>query len=249
MAKGGKKKRDAGEKLDTQAWMVTFSDLSTLLLTFFVLLLSMSSMNELKMKSMFHNFTASCGILAFKEYGEIAHPRESLISGLAETLKDALIVRKDDDQEKTVEIPSENPEALFKGASGSLVFQEIEGGFKLVFGQELLFDSGRAEIKDGARPILMKIARFMRRSSYQIYIDGHTDNVPIHSERYASNRALSLARAYNVMNYFVSEEKLPPESIALGGYGDSRPVASNNSMIGRAKNRRVEMIFKNQKYF
>ena len=89
----------------------------------------------------------------------------------------------------------------------------------------------------------------MRRTSYQIYIDGHTDNVPIHSEKYPSNRALSLARAYNVMNYFVSNENLPPESIALGGYGASRPAASNNSSVGRAKNRRVEMIFKNQKYF
>jgi chemotaxis protein MotB len=249
VAEGGKKKKGADENLDTQSWMVTFSDLSTLLLTFFVLLLSMSSMNALKMKSMFHNFTSSCGILAFKDYGEIAHPKESLITALAETLKDALIVRRDTNQEKTVDIPSENPEELLKGASGSLVFQEMKEGFKLVFGQELLFDSGRAEIKDGAKPVLMKIARFMRRSSYQIYIDGHTDNVPIHSERYASNRALSLARAYNVMNYFVTVEKLPPESIALGGYGASRPVASNSTMVGRAKNRRVEMIFKNQKYF
>jgi len=249
VAKGGKKKRGADAELDTQAWMVTFSDLSTLLLTFFVLLLSMSSMNQLKMKSMFHNFTSSCGILAFKDYGEIAHPKENLISSLAETLKDALIVRRDEDQEETVDIPSESPEELFRGASGSLIFQEIEGGFKLVFGEELLFDSGRAEIKDGARPVLEKIARFMRRSNYQIYIDGHTDNVPIHSERYASNRALSLARAYNVMNYFLTEENLPVESIALGGYGDSRPVASNRSVVGRAKNRRVEMIFKNQKYF
>ncbi|MFZ0447607.1 MAG: flagellar motor protein MotB [Desulfatiglandaceae bacterium] len=249
MAKGGKKKRGAEEEMDTQAWMVTFSDLSTLLLTFFVLLLSMSSMNELKMKSMFHNFTSSCGILAFKEYGEIAHPRESLISSLAETLKDALVVRRDEDQEESMEIPSESAEKLFKGASGSLVFQEIKGGFKLVFGQALLFNSGSAEIKDGARPVLMKIARFMRRSSYQIYIDGYTDNVPIHTESYDSNRALSLARAYNVMHYFVTDEKLSPESIAIGGYGASHPVASNDSIIGRAKNRRVEMIFKNQKYF
>jgi chemotaxis protein MotB len=249
VANGGKKKGRADKDVDTQAWMVTFSDLSTLLLTFFVLLLSMSSMNELKMKSMFHNFNSSCGILGFKEYGEIAHPKDSLIRGLAKSLKDALIVRRDEDQGKTVDIPAENSEQLSKGASGSLVFQEIKGGFKLIFGEKLLFDSGSAEIRDRARPILEKIARFMRRSSYQIYIDGYTDNVPIHTEKYASNRALSLARAYSVMNYFVTDEKLPPEGIALGAYGASRPVASNDSIVGRAKNRRVEMIFKNQKYF
>ena len=127
-----RKNRENEEENQTAAWMVTFSDLSTLLLTFFVLLLSMSSMNKLKMKSMFHNFTASCGILAFKEYGEIARPIESLIEELPETLKDALMVRKDQLRNKKVDITSNTPKDLFKGATGSLVFQNVEGGFKLV---------------------------------------------------------------------------------------------------------------------
>lgn len=249
MGNNRKKKGGEGESPNTTAWMVTFSDLSTLLLTFFVLLLSMSSMNKLKMKSMFHNFTASCGILGFKEYGEIARPKESLITGIAETLKDTLVVRKNEDRYEKVDITSDTPERLFRGASGSLVYQNVEGGFKLVFGQELLFNSGSAEIKQQAKPVLAKIARFMRITSYQIYIDGHTDNVSIHTETYPSNRVLSLARAYAVMHYFVEEEKLPAESIGLAGYGALRPVTTNTTEAGRAKNRRVEIIFKDQKYF
>jgi chemotaxis protein MotB len=244
-----RKNKGNEEENQTAAWMVTFSDLSTLLLTFFVLLLSMSSMNKLKMKSMFHNFTASCGILAFKEYGEISRPMETLIEELPETLKDSLVVRKDKFRNEKVDITSDIPRDLFKGATGSLVFQNVEGGFKLVFGQELLFNSGSARIKEKARPVLARIARFMRITNYRIYIDGFTDNVPIHTELYSSNRALSLARAFAVMNYFVREEKLPFQSIALAGYGASRPVAANGTETGRAENRRVEMIFKNQKYF
>ncbi|RLB17726.1 MAG: hypothetical protein DRG82_05730 [Deltaproteobacteria bacterium] len=249
MGNNRKKRGGEGDSMDTSAWMVTFSDLSTLLLTFFVLLLSMSSMNKLKMKSMFHNFTSSCGILAFKEYGEIARPKESLITGIAETLKDTLVVRKNEDRYEKVDITSDVPEKLFSGANGSVVFQNVKGGFKLVFGQELLFKSGSAEIKEQARPVLARIARFMRITSYHIYIDGHTDNVPIHTKTYPSNKELSLARAYAVTRYFVVDEELPAETIGLSGYGSLRPIDTNATETGRAKNRRVEMVFKDQKYF
>lgn len=238
-----------GEETDTNSWMVTFSDLSTLLLTFFVLLLSMSSMNKLKIRSMFHNFTSSCGVLSYKEYEEIARPKESLLVALAQTLKDTMVVKRNNDRDQQVDLTFNIRENILRNASGSLVYKDVEGGFKLVFGQNLLFDSGKAEIKDRARPILARIARFIRITNYQIYIDGFTDNVPIHTKAFPSNSALSLARAYAVMDYLVREEKLPPESIAIAGYGASRPVAANDIEAGRAKNRRVEMIFKNQRYF
>ncbi len=90
-----KKKGGEGGSGRQGSWMVTFSDLSTLLLTFFVLLLSMSSMDDLKLKSMFQNFTSSSGILLFKQYGEIYHAKEIFIQGLYEKLKDALVVNKD----------------------------------------------------------------------------------------------------------------------------------------------------------
>ena len=179
----------------------------------------------------------------------MARPIESLIEELPETLKTALVVRTDQSRNEKVDITSNRPRDLFKGATGSLVFQNVEGGFKLVFGQELLFNSGSARIREKARPVLARIARFMRITNYRIYIDGFTDNIPIHTELYPSNKALSLARAFAVMNYFVREEKLPSQTIALAGYGASHPVASNGTESGRAENRRVEIIFKNQKYF
>ena len=249
MRRNRKKRTGEGEGTGTSAWMVTFSDLSTLLLTFFVLLLSMSSMNKLKMQNMFRNFVSSCGVMAFKEYGEITRPKQSLLEGIVEALQDTMVVKKKKVNVAKIDISSDLPENLFSGATGSVIYQNVEEGFKLIFGQELLFPSGNAEIKPEAKPVLARIARFMRITNYQIYIDGYTDNIPIHTAAYPSNKALSLARAYAVMHYFTGEEKLSGKRIGLGGYGALRPIDTNDTDAGRAKNRRVEIVFKNQKYF
>lgn len=235
------------EARGTPGWMVTFSDLATLLLTFFVLLLSMSSMDDRTMKSMFTNFTSACGILYFKEYGEIYKPKEVLIEGLYERLQDAVIIKKAGDP---AEDAVSDSDTIFESKVGSiLVIENIEDGFKLIFGHRLLFEPGKAEIKPDMKDILEKIARFIRASAYQIYIAGHTDSIPIKSEQFTSNMDLSLSRSFNIMNYMVKDRGINSASIALGGYGDYRPLASNDTPLGRAKNRRVEIIFKKKKYY
>jgi chemotaxis protein MotB len=243
-----RRKSHEGEEAKTASWMVTFSDLSTLLLTFFVLLLSMSSMDDLKLKSYFHNFTGSCGILLFKEQGEIYRPKEVLIEGLYEQLKDALIAKLDRNETED-EVVSDLIENPYAASGNEVIFQNTDDGLKLTFGQEILFNPGSAEVKEAFKPVLSHVAKFIRLSHYQIYIDGHTDNVPIHNERFSSNDALSLARAYAVLEYLIKVENLPPDFIAIAGYGEKRPLAPNNSAAARALNRRVEMIFKNQQYF
>ena len=225
------------------SWMVTFSDLSTLLLTFFVLLLSMSSMDDLKLRSMFQNFTSSSGILLFKQYGEIYHAKEIFIQGLYEKLKDALVVNKDTEGIES-ELASNLKENPFTNATGALKFEDLENGFKLVFGQELLFRTGKADIRPEMLPILKQVASFIRVSSYQVYIDGHTDAVPIHNKVFKSNEDLSFSRAYNIMEFLVKNCNVSPENLALCGYGAQRPIASNKTPYGRAQNRRVEIIFK-----
>lgn len=247
MGNGEKQRKPKrSEKARTSAWMVTFSDLSTLLLTFFVLLLSMSSMDDRTLKSMFTNFTSACGILYFKEYGEIYKPKEVLIESLYESLQEVLTVKRSEDPE--VKEASKSKSNVF-GKVGGLEIDEFHKGFKLVFGHKLLFEPGSAQIKEEMEPLLEKISKFISTSAYQVYIDGHTDNVPIHTATYPSNEDLSLARAYNLMDYFVKNGKVSPGAIALSGYGELRPVASNDTAEDRAKNRRVEIIFKGQKYF
>ena len=241
-----KRGNNEGSLGGTPAWMVTFSDLATLLLTFFVLLLSMSSMDDKSLKSLFTNFTSACGILNFKEYGEIYRPKEVLIEGIYQRLKDSLVIKRADDP---ADIPSETEETFLQETGGQVIMEDIQNGFKFVFGHQLMFESGSAEINEEMKSVLAQVAKFINASSYQVYIDGHTDNVPIKSIEYPSNEDLALARACNIMLYLVNEENVPSDTIAIGGYGEYHPVNPNDTLIGRQNNRRVEMIFKNKRYF
>ena len=118
-----------------------------------------------------------------------------------------------------------------------------------MFGHKLMFESGKAEIREEMKPILDQVAKFIKASSFQVYIDGHTDDVPIKSREFPSNTILSLTRAYNVLVYLVKEGGIGSDYIALGGYGEKHPIESNDEPSGRERNRRVEMIFKSKTYF
>lgn len=104
----------------------------------------------------------------------------------------------------------------------------------------ILFDSGVADIKDNSKLFLQKIARILVRYKYNIIeIEGHTDNVPISTSKYEDNRSLSAERARSVYEYITSQEHFVDSNMKIAGYGDSRPVASNETEDGRARNRRV----------
>lgn len=111
----------------------------------------------------------------------------------------------------------------------------------------LLFDTGKAELKEESYIFVDKIGSILEtyRDSI-IEIEGHTDNVPIHTSRYQSNRYLSTARATNVYEYLVAHSNLIDENLKIAGYGESRPIASNDTPEGRARNRRVVIKIYNQ---
>lgn len=111
----------------------------------------------------------------------------------------------------------------------------------------ILFDEGKAEIRDDVKVFMQKIATIIGRyKECVIEIEGHTDSVPISSGRYESNRHLSTARAIEVYNYVNEQAELVDENIKVAGYGESRPVASNETEEGRAKNRRVSIKIYNR---
>lgn len=119
-------------------------------------------------------------------------------------------------------------------------------GLVITFVAEVLFDSGKAEIKPEGERILDKVARVLREEGIEndIGIEGHTDNEPIKYSGWKSNWELSTARATSVLHYFVDNRGLEPERLSATGYGEYRPVASNETPEGRQKNRRVEVIIK-----
>ena len=116
-------------------------------------------------------------------------------------------------------------------------------GLVITFLDEILFDSGKAKIKSEAFPPLDKVAGVIteKAADMNVGVEGHTDNIPIKYSGWKSNWELSTARATSVLHYLV-EKGVSPDKLAAIGYGEFRPVASNDSAEGRRKNRRVEIV-------
>lgn len=119
-------------------------------------------------------------------------------------------------------------------------------GIVITFVAEVLFDSGKADLKPEGKTILKKVASVISQEAQynEIGVEGHTDNVPIKLSGWKSNWELSTARATSVLHYLVNECGLTPNNLSATGYGEYRPVVSNNTKEGRQKNRRVEIIIK-----
>lgn len=135
--------------------------------------------------------------------------------------------------------------------SGFSKFDIIDGitvsytgrGVSVSFEDSILFESGSATVRKEGRVFLDTIADLIKATSNRVVIEGHTDNIPIRSAKYGSNWELSAARATSVLWHLVHEYGVRPERLSVSGYGEFRPIATNATPDGRAKNRRVEVIF------
>lgn len=244
-----KRRRDSRKTPETPAsqgtWMITFSDLCTLLLTFFVLILSMSSLNKLAFRASFRNFDSSVADRFFKEKERTITPRDAAIQNIMKSLEGVLDLNAQDIDEAMEQLSSDQDYSLVvtSGKTFWIRKDRASANFSFIFGEKLLFGSGSADLVEAAHPLLEVLGNFLTKSNYRAYVDGHTDSTPVSNERFASNDDLSLARARAVLSFFVSRCNVSPRRLAIGGYGSSHPLADNGTPAGRAMNRRVEIIF------
>ncbi len=113
---------------------------------------------------------------------------------------------------------------------------------RIILTGDLLFENGRAELSQFSKVSLLKIATVIREIPYMINVVGHTDNIPMHSEKYATNWELSVARASIVARFLVEEMSMDPQQFVVSGYSSFRPIRPNTNARNRAANRRVEII-------
>jgi chemotaxis protein MotB len=222
-------------------WVTTFGDLMSLLLCFFVLLLSFSEMDKAKYKQVAGSMEKAFGV-----------QRRTRVM---ESPKGIKMIAKDFDQEVIAtrlkeEIGRELEEA-FKNDLYS-VRDELdvgleEGNLVLRVVGESTFDSGSAEIRSETRPLLMKIGKIIAKANKDIVVAGYTDNIPIRKGRslYSSNLRLSIARAAAVAEMLLANSDIDPARLSTMGFGQYRPIADNSTAEGRQKNRRVEIIVGN----
>lgn len=130
-------------------------------------------------------------------------------------------------------------------AEGTLGVEVTTSRIRLTFASPILFDSGSAELNPAAREVLDPVAQSLLKMDNQVVVEGHTDAARMLGHRFASNRELSLVRAFSVINYLI-RKGVPPSRLTAFGYGEFRPAAPNDTEQNRLKNRRIELIIMRQ---
>ncbi|MFH1153362.1 MAG: flagellar motor protein MotB [Pseudomonadota bacterium] len=224
-------------------WMCTFSDLVTLLMCFFVLLFAMSTTQQETFKELVESLRSALGVQTVPETGT----REGLIMHAVPDQAPSDASKVDElggmIQKEMNEVVSEVRELiLFNKLGGMVNVSESEMGMVITLSDMLLFSAGATDLSEKGMEILKKVAGILSQLAYHVKVKGHTDNEPIHSEKYPSNWELSSARAGSVVRLLVING-VDPRLISAEGYAQYQPVATNDTAEGRAANRRVEIVY------
>lgn len=239
---GGGGDGGGGEGGAGMRWLLTYSDLITLLMVFFVVMYAMSSVDKKKYE------TVSASLR------QALHVEGSANSVIADRMGQLQIeASRPSDQLDTQDVKIEEDTEFKKIVDSiesnttvedkrSILFNIDERGLVISFLDTLLFDVGSADIRTEAHPVLDRLAVAAKNTPRTIRIEGHTDNLPIATIQYPSNWELSAARAITVTRYFITKFGIDPKRISATGYGEYRPVRPNYGDDDRRKNRRVDIV-------
>ena len=241
----GRRKQES--HVNHERWMVSFADFMTLLFALFVVLFAISDVDEAKLEQVADSVDQAFGIMDSRGPSIIdANPERSAPIKPILTPESPLPPDSRGQQDQLVEKLQKALSNTDKLAASVQLRQESRG-IIIQLKDTRLFTSGSAVLQNEIRSELKKIISELQNPGNQIRIEGHTDNVPIHSGTYTSNWELSAARANSVLQFFLSQTNLKPEQFSVAGYGEYRPIAPNNSAENRARNRRVDIVILNER--
>ncbi|HOV98948.1 MAG TPA: flagellar motor protein MotB [Bacteroidota bacterium] len=221
-------KKKHTEQENTDRWLLTYADLITLLLGLFVILYGMSKIDIERYEQV---AAALGGVFGRGEGGGVMEGKKQPIDALTPL------------QRERNRIQQEIQNAVGGLTNKGLVsLTQNERGVTVHLTEELLFPSGSAELKRSSLAVLDTIASVLATLPNDIRIEGHTDDVPIHTERFPSNWHLSVARALNTAVYIIDKYHMKPGQLSIAGYAEYRPLVPNTNAENRAKNRRVDIV-------
>ncbi len=234
-----RKRREAeSEEIGDSAphWMVTFSDMTTLLLTFFVLLFTFAQFDLIKFRMVLGSIQQALGVQKVTKRGNFQTFESSPIQIFEYAKLDSII----ETFYRQTQLYRELKRELEKIPGVQVLVSER--GVIVRAEEKIFFDLGKADLKPESYPFLEKMAELIKKfPNYKVAVEGHTDDLPIYF-RFPSNWELSTARSSRVVRYFI-DKGIPPERFKAVGYADTKPVVPNTSMENRAQNRRVEFVF------
>ena len=229
-------------RVSHERWLVSYADFITLMFAFFVVMFSSARIDKAKMaqltdaiQSGFQELGASAPAKthsAANRSEELAKtpPPKTGLSALNHKPEDFAALQKE--LEKLLSPEIQRREVALRIEPDGLIISLREVGF---------FDSGSAQIKSQAMGAVHRVATFLKARDCALRIEGHTDNVPIHTASFASNWELSTARAVEVTKFLIANG-MRPQVLAAAGYGEFDPVVANDSPEHRAQNRRIEIV-------
>ncbi|MFO7985579.1 MAG: flagellar motor protein MotB [Desulfatiglandaceae bacterium] len=236
MVREGRKNRSKSEGPSSSGWEIIYTGFILIMLCFFIMLCAFSTIEKSKVEKFVASFSRAVSVMP---KGVKVHPGNQVRHFLPDIA---------DEQGEMALIFQELQKIQGElGLAEEFSFSFVRNGIVVRLANQALFDLGVAEISDEAIPVLDRIGRIISDCDYPVQINGHTDNIPIHTDTYPSNWELSTARAANVLRYFVEILGIPPERLSAAGFGEFQPIVSNESPERRAENRRVEIIFSLEK--
>lgn len=241
MAAKSKRQRHAEAHHSDERWLITYADMITLLMVFFIVLYSMANTDLKKFAQVAESMRVAFNVVGFGSntgavLGDSAGGRAS---GRAAPIFPELSPQQRD----FVAVSSElTAFAVETGSTGDISVNMNMEGVIISLSEGLVFEPGSAELRPESMAVLSEIARILRTIDNSVRIVGHTDNVPTNSPLYPSNWELSVARAVAIVRYLVEEEGIGPERLLPAGQAEFKPLVPNNSRAGRATNRRAEIV-------
>lgn len=224
--------------------MVTYGDMVTLILTFFVLLFSLASLDATKFQKAAESLRGALGVLPGGPSLLETRPPDALVP--APSPEEPLSPEEERDRRdrEQLEQLEQTALALLKqaGISSEVAVERHQRGLVLRFAANVLFESGKAELKPEALRIVDSVIPLLAGIPNEVRVEGHTDNVPIQTIQFPTNWELSTARATTVIRRFVEIHGLDPRRLSAAGYGEYRPLTGNGDEAGRQLNRRVDVV-------
>ena len=252
------------------AWVMTFADLMSLLMCFFVLLLSFATMDAVRFKKMADSLKDAFGVQREVPVYDIVKGTSVIAQHFSPAPTEPTpldqVKQTTNQDERKLEIPEEQKEKLKRELQEAMekkvadevskiiesLHAEIEQGLVSVETDNLRiiirihekgsFPSGSAVLNAAFSPVMQKITLAVRESPGNVVIAGHTDNIPIHTDWYRSNWELSSGRAVTVAHEILKDNEIDPNRMVIEGHAETKPLVPNDSSANRAKNRRVEII-------
>lgn len=241
-----KRKKEETKGPGAPLWMLTYGDMITLVLTFFILLYSYSTIDVVKWKQVVSSLRGSLGVMRGGttlneiEMVGLGQPDENL-NDIKVTAEDLADFEKLQQEKIEMEVLKATLIDQLHEVDLRISVSTDERGVVLRFEDSVLFDKGKADLKPNARAVLDKVGNILSSLDNHIRIEGHTDDLPIHTAKFPSNWELSTSRATNVLRYLL-EHGLDPKKLSAVGYGEYHPIVPNSDEESRQKNRRVDIV-------